>query len=1138
MAFQRVLFLSALLSCLSGRLEAQRTYAPHSVLASGTWFKLAITEPGVYKIDIPFLNNMGLNTSNLVSSAIRLYGNGGSILSESNASHPPDDLVENAIYVNDGGDGVLNGTDYILFYAGGPDQWIDDPGNNRFRHKKNIYSDSAFYFLSIGGTGLRIPDQNNTGSAGVLVVSYNARYFHELDSVNFLSSGKEWYGEEFSDMPGRTLTRDFSLPGLLNPGNSAMVSVATAARSINAPGKFDIIVDGQPLLQYSIPATGSGAYDPFAKELEQDLVFTANTQDLLLQLKYTPGSFNSQAWLNWLEIQWRKPLQVAASQQLDFRDRNSVGSNTAQFSIAGAGPDLKVWDVTDPLHPVNRLGVLTGNSFNFKNEALQLHEYIAFNSFLTPVAAGRVINQDLHLSTPADYIIVTTDLLKNEAARLAAFHEQNSNLAVKIVTVREIYNEFSSGACDPVAIRDYVKMLYDRALQNGTAGPRYLALFGDASFDYKDRIMGNTNFVPAYENNFSLDPLSTYTSDDFFGFLDDNEDINSASVTNLLDLGIGRIPVKTAAQAKDYVDKVIGYHQQQSFGAWRNNLTFIADDEDQNLHLNDAEAITQAASQVNPLFDIQKIYLDAYHQQTVSGGERYPEVNELVKNRVVNGTLIWNYNGHGSSRRLAEEVLLDESLLNEWDNRNRLPLFITATCDFAPYDNPLAYSLGEDLLLRPGKGAIALMTTTRLVFAFSNKVMNENYLNTALQPNPQGQYKSLGDAVRAAKNFTYQNSADIANNRKFTLLGDPALTLGFPVFNIRAVKINGRDTTQADTLQATEKVMIEAVVTDPAGNILTGFNGTATTTVFDKPQTVNTLGNDPGSLVTGFQVQNNIIYRGRSTVQDGKFTVEFRVPKDLNYQYGKGKMSFYAENGEKEGAGYFNNFIAGGSLFSQENDKEGPEIKAWLNDEKFVNGSISNSHPVLILHLSDSSGINTLGTAIGHDISVTIDNNNDEFYTLNDFFEGEQDNYQKGTVRFQLPVFEPGAHSLQIKAWDVFNNSSSITLDFQVVNDEELIISHVLNYPNPFTTHTQFWFEHNRPGEDLRVDVQIFTVSGKIIKRINKTINTEGYRSCEVEWDGRDDFGARIGRGVYIYSLKVSAPGKKSKTTVEKLVVF
>ncbi|HET6767977.1 MAG TPA: type IX secretion system sortase PorU [Chitinophagaceae bacterium] len=1059
------------------------------------------------------------------------------MLSEANSDKPIDDLAENAIMVVDGGDGVFNGGDYFLFYAAGPDRWLNDSLNKRFIHQKHLYADSAYYFITTSGIGKRIAAAQTNTTPTVTVNSFNERIFHELDSVNLLSSGKEWLGEEFADVPGKTLSKSFSvsIPNLIVSTPAAFVSNCLA-RSINAASRFDVRINNQLVQQINIPSTGAGLYDLFAQQTQQLSDILLPQESLQVNYTYVPGSFNAQGWLNFFEIHVRRNLVLSA--QLTFRDWNSVGTNSCEFVINNAGTSTHVWEVTDPLTPVRMLGNSSNNEFRFVNDATTLKEYIAFNpsNAMLPVNAGRVQNQDLHATQQTDYLVITNNLLLSEAERLAAFHRQKNNLKVAVVTTDRIFNEFSSGSADATAIRDFVKMYFDKNIPANR--PKYLLLFGDASFDYKNRIANNTNLVPAYQSKIFIDPLSTYTSDDFFGFLDDNEDINSGLVVNLLDIGIGRIPAKNKEEAKNYVDKAIAYYSKESFGPWRNNVSIIADDEDNNLHLQDAELITATVA-ANPVFNIQKIYLDAFPQESGSAGSRYPAVNETINNKIASGTLVFNFIGHGGAARLAEEVILDQSMINGWNNPNRLPLFITATCDFAPYDNPFINSIGENILLRPKTGGIAMMTTTRLVFSFSNRIMNDNYMEFAMQPDVNGKYRSLGEAVMEAKNYTYQTSGDIINNRKFTLLGDPALTLAFPQLKIWTTKVNSIDPLlQADTLSAGEKAVIEGELTDNNGSVLTSLNGTIYPVVFDKPQTLTTKANDPGSQQTSFQQQSNILFKGKASVNNGKFNFSFKVPKDINYQPGKGKISYYAEDGTIDGSDFFDGFVVGGSSAIPDNVKEGPEIKAWLNDKKFVNGSIVNQRPILILELNDSSGINTSGTGIGHDITAILDNNSNQLFNLNDSYEADLDKYGQGYARFQMPELEPGIHTLRIKVWDVLNNSSEYILDFSVVNDEDLVIDHVLNYPNPFTTKTQFWFEHNKPGQDLLVQIHIFSLSGKVVKRIEKTINTFGNRSTEVDWDGRDDFGDKIGRGVYIYRIKVHCNGSKPRTVTEKLVIL
>ena len=1118
----------------------QRVYKPHSVLAAGQWYKIEVAADGVYKIDRPFLAALGVNGS-IPSTAVRIYGNSGGMLPEANNRPRIDDLEELALQVEDGGDGLLNGSDYLLFYATGPDKWLKDSVNRRFTHQRNLYSNKAYYYITVGGTGKRIADQPGFTPPGAAVTTYDERLYHELDTVNLLASGKEWYGEEFSDAPGHTVSYTFPLPiSDAVVGQPATLVSSVAARSVNSGSKFVASTNNQVVQQLTVPPVNAVYLDLFGRQVTEAATFTLTQNNPALTYNFVPGSFNAQGWLNWYEVFYRRQLAHIPNQQLAFRDWSSVGNGTATFSIANADASMQVWDVTDPFTPVKMNAAITGNQLTFSNEAKTLHEYIGFSTtFLTPQPVGAVANQDLHYTTPVDYIIITYPLFLPQAQQLAQYHQQQDHLRTLVVTTDQVYNEFSGGLPDPTALRDFVKMYYDRYRSIWPQSPKYLLLFGAASYDYKDRLPNNTNFVPAWESVNSLDPLSTYTTDDFFGFLDDDEDINSGLVKNDLDMAIGRLPAQNEAEAKNFLDKLQAYGRAASFGPWRNTLTFVADDGDNNLHLQDAETITATAQAAAPVFNQQKIYLDAFKKEGGSAGGQYPQVKEAINNAIYSGTLIWNYSGHGGPNRLADEGILDLQMVNSWSNADKLPLFITASCDFAPYDHPGINSLGENLLLRPKTGAIALMATARPVFAYSNRIINNNYLQAALRRDSSGQYPSLGAALQAAKNYTYNTSGDIINNSKFALLGDPALTLAFPRLKVVATAVNGRDmATATDTLRATEYATISGVVMNYSGRVLDDFKGTVSLTLFDKLQTLTTLGNDATSSPVPFPSQTNVLFKGRVSATGGRFSVQFRMPRDINYQYGPGKISLYAQGDSTDGNGYSTKVMIGGISASALTDKEGPVIKAYLNDDKFVNGSVTNQTPVLLLKLADSSGINTAGTGIGHDLVAILDGDNKQYFVLNNFFESDLNSYQSGSLRFQLPTLPPGPHTLAIKAWDVVNNSSTYQLSFTVINTEELKIDHVLNYPNPFTTRTAFWFEHNQPLTDLQVTVQVFTVSGKLIKTLHQTINTTGFRSNEVEWDGRDDYGQKVGRGVYIYRLAVQAPNGKKAHKLERLVIL
>jgi Peptidase family C25/FlgD Ig-like domain len=1122
-------------------VPAQRTYKNASVLASGNWYQFSIKEAGVYKIDLAFLNKLGITNTAIPSGTLQIFGNGGAMLPEACNGSKSDDLVENAIQIEDGGDGVFNGSDYILFYANGPDGWIADSVNKTYKHTKNLYSNSVTYFLTLGSNGKRINNAPAAGTFNTVSTAYDFRFFYELDSVNLLSSGKDWLGDELSNMPGKTNTKTFSIPANnIITTNAGSLTSHCVGRSVGSSSILQVSVNNSNLFQQIFASTGAGNYDLFARTDTRQANFTPGN-NLTISYQFTPGNATAQAWIDWFELVCRATLSLANNTQLSFRDWTSVGpGNSTEFRIQSAPADTQVWEITNPLSPIQQTLQAAAGTVSFTAASNTFKEYIAFTNtgLKTPVAIGKIQNQNLHSSGPTDFIIITTPSLLAQAQRLALHHQQKDNLKTIVVTASQVYNEFSGGQPDPTAIRDFVKMYYDKAGADTTKRPRYLLLFGDASFDYKDRIQNNTNFIPCYQNNFSYDPLATYTSDDFFGFLDDAEDINAGTILNLLDVGIGRIPSKTTEEATAVVDKIIQYASNKTLGTWRNQQTFIADDEDFNLHFTDAQVITAAANSTNPLFLQEKIYMDAYQQESNAAGSRYPAVNQAIDNQIQNGTLIWNYNGHGGFRRLAEEVVLEKEIVDRWSNANKLPLFITATCDFAPYDNPAYFSLGEYILLKPNAGAIALMTTTRLVFAFSNRIMNRNYLQTALQPQADGTYLTLGEAVRRTKNFTYQTQSDITNNRKFTLLGDPALRLAFPTYKVTATHINGTATNStADTLKALNKYNISGSISNAINQPATNFNGTLYATVFDKPQSTSTLANDPDSYKENFQVQRNQLFKGKVTVKDGNFSLNFIVPKDINYQPGFGKISFYTENGQLDGNGSFTNFIIGGSA-GDLNDKEGPQIKAFLNDEKFVNGTLVNEKPMLLLKLSDSSGINVMGTGIDHNLVAILDNNPNQTYILNNFFEADLNTYQSGQVGFQLPVLEEGNHILTIKAWDVANNSSQEQINFLVQKTGTLQLQRVLNYPNPFTSKTSFWLEHNRPSQDLKVHIQIFTVSGKLVKTIRTTINTPGNRSNSIVWDGTDDYGAKLARGVYIYQIKLTGSDGKTVSKLEKLMIL
>ncbi len=682
-------------------------------------------------------------------------------------------------------------------------------------------------------------------------------------------------------------------------------------------------------------------------------------------------------------------------------------------------------------------------------------------------------------------------------------------------------------------------MIHDR-----TDKFKYLILIGDSSFDFKNlnELQNNNDFIPSYQTIQSIRPIEAFPSDDYFGLLSDNE---GGDLKGALDIAVGRFPVRTLIEAENTVQKVINYDSSpESLGDWRNRITFVADDEDGNTHVNQADRIATIVDTTYQDFNIGKIYFDAFRQVSSSGGETYPDVQASINSSVFKGQLITNYLGHGGPTSWAQERVLQEADISAWANDDRPTLFVTATCSFTAYDDPNRVSAGEQTFLKPQGGAIGLFTTTRAVYSSSNERLTRATFNTVFEKFDNGDYAPIGEILRVAKNSNAADTVDI-NARKFVLMGDPSMKLAMPQYNVVTTQINGSPVNGAlDTLSALAEVSISGIITDASGNQLTGFSGTVFPTVYDKEQTVTTLGNDPGSSPKDFQLRKNILFKGAASVTNGAFSFSFVVPKDIDYSFGPGRISYYAHDGVSEDAsGYYEGFTVGGTSANAVQDDTPPIVDLFMDDNEFVFGGLTSPDPVIYVELSDDNGINVAGSGIGHDLTAVLDENTQNTIVLNDFYEAEVDDYRKGIVRYPLNNLEPGRHTVRVKAWDIANNSGEGYTEFVVAEDAETVLDRVLNYPNPFTTNTEFQFEHNLAGRQVAVMVQIFTVSGKLIKTIHADMFAEGNRITGIQWDGKDDYGSDIGRGVYLYKVSLKPiddnnGSDAAESDFEKLVIL
>lgn len=1113
-----------------------RAYSTNSVLRYGNWYKIAVSESGIYKVTYNDLVELGVSVQGLESSRIGVYGNGGGMLAEANSVARPDDLLENAIFIDDGGDGQFDEGDYFLFYALGPHKC--ELTNNNFSHFYNIYSDYAYYFINVdglSGTPKRINTQNNSSlTTNKVAETYTHFDFIEKDSKNFGESGKEWFGDAFDIETTRNYS--FSLPSQAT-SSTARVTVAGAGVSTQQSA-IEIKSGSRQIGNLFFPAVG----DAYAKAAKQNFSFsTVGTETSIpFTLTYQKPTVSSAAYLDYIELQVNCKLQMQSGQFL-FCNLETVGAgNSTEFKISNADNRLRIWNVTDPANIVEILGTLNNNVLSIKAATETVQKFVAFNgsTFKTAKLIGKIANQDLHGSSDVDMIIVVYPDFESQAERLAQYRRDNDGLSVKVVTPQQIYNEFSSGAADVTAIRDYMRMIYKTSAQGN---PKYLLLFGKASYDYRGRVSGNKLYVPNYQYHASLDKNSYRSNDDFFGLLDDNE---GEDCEGLIDVAIGRFPVTTLAQAKIAVDKTIAYSATENLlppnslkvsnlADWRNIMTFVADDED-SYHILTTESAADFVEATTNLINFDKIYLDSYQQISSAGEQSYPEVNRAIENRINRGSLIFMYVGHSGVKGWAHERILDLKTINEFSNRYNQSILITMGCEFGWYDRATV-SPAEMVFLNPHGGATGQITTSRVAFSLSNKAYSDFFFKNVMKKFNQ-RYLTLGELNQKAKNDA--GGAMNSLNMIFTI-GDPAMKLAIPTYTIITDSVNGVSVlNNIDTLKALSKVTISGHIVDENSALLSDFNGNLYPTVFDKKTKVATLQNDPQSPYVEYFIQKSILFKGNVSVKNGKFTFSFIVPQDIDFQYGNGKISYYAASNVSDANGAFDDFIIGGKSSDSLNDKSGPEIELYMNDENFVNGGITDQNPTLLVKLSDELGINTTGNGIGHDLVAILDGKLDKQIVLNDYYITVQDSFNCGTVRYPFKNLSVGAHTLKLRAWDILNNPSEKTLEFVVASDEKLTLEHVLNYPNPFTTRTAFYFEHNLPNSSLDILIQIYTVTGKIVKTIESFQVPTGNRCEPIYWDGKDDYGDKLGKGTYIYRLKVKSGDGKVAEKIEKLVLL
>lgn len=1071
-----IIFLITLFSLQSA--IAQKSYKDNSILATGKWIKVASAHEGINKITYNQLQSWGITSPQHVA----IYSNGGYMLPVMNNVEYPDDLTKIPVLHSKDKDG----RDAVFFYSGGTTSWKYSELRKVYEHTLNLYSDKTYFFITSDHAKSEAPEtKTSISTTPSITVDYFDDYkLYEQENINIHNMGNVWYSDRIMQSMSKTV--NFSFPNVLTT-EKAKLSISGGAATSEQYTYHQVEMNNQLIASHRYSYRKLDEVKPEVSDYE---FWPAS--EINLKITYDTNGKSGDSWLDYLVVNLKSKLKLDGS-QLTFRNSQAKNFSSIAFIIETNASNLKIWEVSNPLAPVAITYTQNAGNISFIDEGYSIRNYVAFNpgngAFGEPEFVSDVKNQNIHALPTYEMIIVTHPDFIRSSETLAEFHRQKDGMKVLVVNLFDIYNEFSSGLPDVSGIRNMVKMFYDRGLHS--AKPlKYLLLMGDGSYDNRRFGGSKSNFIPTHQTGFvNSSSFDTYMSDDFFGILGDQD----GGLVGDLMIGVGRIPCQTKGEADIVINKSINYVSPETMGDWRNVIALLADDEDSNQYMTQSEGVAKIVNDSFPGFYFDKIYFDAYRQVSTASGDFYPEVTKAINNRVENGALILNYIGHANEIAMAHEKVLEISDINKWSNKNKLPIFVTATCSYSRFDDD-KMSAGEHILFNPAGGAVALFSTTRLVYSGNNYDLSQNFYRYVFQQDEKGNNLRMGDIMRLAKNAT----GDTYNKRSFSLLGDPALRLAFPKYNVQTKSINGHLIGDTITIGALGKVVVEGEVTDSDGELLSQMNGKVNVTVYDKTMTVETLANDGGRKFS-YPVQNNTIYKGTATVTNGLFNYSFIVPKDITYNLGNGRILYYFSNDTIDGNGSTDEFFIGGTSENPVVDNTPPEIEVYLNNHNFKSNDKVSSSALLMVNLFDESGINTVGTGIGHDIVAILDDDYSNIIILNDFYVSDPDTYQSGKIIFPLNNLSPGLHKLEVKAWDVQNNSA--TQEIMFIVEEGFEITAVKNFPNPVQFYTTFNAVHNLPGDVFQVKVEILNMRGVTVHEINETIGSYGTTEISVRWD-------------------------------------
>lgn len=1103
------------------------TYAPESVLNNGKWVKIRVAETGVHCMTYDEIAAAGIDPANL-----RIYGYGGAMLSQDFTLEKQDDLPSVAFYMHKGDDGIFGKGDYILFYAQGTDSW--QYSGNHFVHTRNPYSQYGYYFLTDdAGEQRLIQTAEPLTDATYTADTYTAYMVHDKDSVNMVDvsgkagGGREFYGEQLNSMrkklhvtfPFHDIVPNTELDIRCRvAGASGVASVFTMAVGDNT---YSCTTERILASDFYTKATTNEKNDRFTLPAD-------GTDKQVFQLSFSNSQAGSRGYLNYIEIAAVCKMVMTGQEMVMTNTEHLGASGNTRYTLSNATAGIELWDISKPTSIKRIPATLSGSNLTYIGYNTKIQTVLAVNTgtsagWLKPTVIGRIPNQNLHALNNIDLVIICPEEFIPAAKTVADAHEKYDAITTTIVTDQQVYNEFSSGTPDATAYRWIMKMLYDRAT-NATQRPKWLLLYGDGSFDNRKLLAtSGPNTLLTYQAVNSEVETKAYATDDYFGYLDNSE--GTSDSWGVMDIGVGRLPVSSVASAEGVAQKIATYLRNENPGKWQQQLMFVADDGDGNLHTRISDLAAERVRLKNKSFVVNKIYLDAYPQEKSASGESYPQAKSRFLNLLNSGVLFFDYSGHGGYNNISSEMLLSLRDCKLMTNANQ-GFWMLATCGFAHFD---AYetSASEEAVINPDGGAIAVMSACRTVYASQNKLINQHLCDTLFGHKNDFSYRmTIGEACRIAKSMT--GLAD-ENKLPYILLGDPAIRLHYPTdYRVRTEQAS-------DTLNALTLHNFTGWVENEQGDTAREFNGIVNISLLDKLQEIETLDNDqPDEDLKSRYIYNdypNTLYQGQARVNNGHFEYTFMTPKDIRYNFGKGRITYYAlDSLNGEGIGHYEDLVIGGSAAVAIVDTVGPDLNIYLNSRSFVNGDKTTEQPHFFAELYDEHGINTVGSGIGHDLMLTIDSDPNKMFVLNDYY-ASAGNYQSGTVSYRMSDLEEGQHTLTFRAWDLLNNSSTKALSFEVVKGLEPTMYSVISYPNPVRVSEvmHFSIDYDQPDELTEMTVAVYSPAGALVYHAEeKGTEQHSFSISEVH----------LTPGIYVYRVSLTKTDGSSTGKSGKLVVI